>query len=70
MKMDSVPGEFAFKALVKLKDSDIGWQLTTEYFLSITEVYSYCGDEIKWEVKYPVEELDNGAIYIPAPEEL
>lgn len=77
MKMDMMPGEFAFKALVKAKhttkDADgkvysDSWGETTGFFLSLEEVQAYYNPD-DWDIKWPIEVLDNGSIYIPAKEE-
>lgn len=64
MKIDNVPGEFAFKALYLFESE---WKLTIGYFFSFDEAKTRCGtDEIKW----PVEVHEDGTIYVPAEEEL
>lgn len=67
MKIDNVPGEVAFKALVRMKTWHSAWSLTSEFFFSLDEVKL---DYDEWNIKWPVEELDNGTLYIPSAEEL
>ena len=72
MKTQHVPGEFAFKALIKYPvpagcRGNEGWRLTEEYFFNQKEVKDSFPEHL---VIWPVEELDNGAIYKPADEEL
>lgn len=75
MKINGVPGEFAFKAAIF--EAPSSWVVTTEYFFSKEEALQFFGRE--WdctpkeaapEVRWPVEVLDNGSIYVPAEEEL
>lgn len=70
MKIENVPGEYGFKALIKW-DSGI-WGLTEGYFLNEKEVIDYIKhhEDKSREFKWPVEVNDNGSIYCPAKEEL
>lgn len=64
MKIKGVPGEYAFKALLKSGDT---WNLTEEFFFTQAEATKYAGTG---SLIWPVEELDNKSLYIPAQEEL
>lgn len=71
MRTKTIPAQFGFKALVQGSCGSTGtwaaaWQLTDGYFLSTEEVQkAYPATPVLW----PVEELDNGAVCIPDPEE-
>jgi len=69
MKIENVPGEFAFKALIKWKRDASSWGISTDFFFSKEEVEIYYNPE-EWDIKFPIEVLDNGSIYCPAKEEL
>lgn len=71
MKIENVPGEFGFRALIKW-DSGI-WGLSEGYFLNEDEVKAYIHHhepEKSREFKFPVEVNDNGSIYVPHEDEL
>lgn len=72
MKLEMVPGEFAFKALIRFKlgDSEVkGYKISELFFLSKEDVeFHYPLKD--WIVMWPVEILDNGTLYCPAEEEL
>ena len=63
MKIANTPGEFFFRALY-LDPSDC-WKLSISYFSTIEDAIVQLGKKVKW----PVEILDNGAVYVPAPDE-
>ncbi len=63
MKILNVPGEFAFKAMIK---NGNGWKLTNEYYFNQKEVMHF---NEGYETIWPVEEQD-GQIYVPSQEEL
>lgn len=65
MKANNVPGEFGFKAVRQWEEKGY-WELSDNYFFSFEEAMKAWGPNIKW----PVEVLDNGSIYVPAKEEL
>ena len=65
MNINNVPGQYAFKGLLKRKE---GWQLTPLYFLSLEDFKKTYPDEIYFF--WPVEAFDNGVAYIPHPTEL
>lgn len=60
MKIDKVPGEFAFKALFQTAN---GWELSTNY---------YFANPLPLDpmTKWPVEIDSDGFVYIPSEEEL
>lgn len=64
MKINSLPGEMGFKALLTW---DNGWHLTEGYFFSKEEVEAHA-EGIKY--KWPVEVWEDGSCYVAAPEEL
>lgn len=75
MKINGLPGEFAFKALFTnfiisldgaLRD---GWRLSNQYYFSEEEVKSEA-ERIQSSYKWPVEVRDDGSVYIPSEEEL
>lgn len=74
MKINNVPGEFGFRALVRVSgesyfDKDAPskeYSLSKYYFLDIADAQANCGNDCKW----PVEVLDNGSVYIPDTSEL
>lgn len=80
MKIDKVPGEFAFKCLFKLQYTEVGndrhtpdrlithsgWSLSSEYYLNIEEAKKAHGNLVLW----PIEIYEDGSIYIPSKEEL
>lgn len=64
MKIKGMDGEFGFKALVRDYGSVFsGWKLTDKYFFE-------CPTSPSEQIKWPVEVLDDGSIYIPSEEEL
>lgn len=71
------PGDFAYKVLFKYmgQKSDYfsrGWKLTEEYFFSQAEVDEEFPPlpEGSFVVCWPVEEMGDGIVYVPAPEQL
>ncbi len=68
MKINNVPGEFAFKALYRSVTR--GFILSDHFYFSeqeaINDLLTSSGLELKW----PVEVYDDGSVYIPTPEEL
>lgn len=66
MKIDRVPGELGFRALVRDQDK-VGWLLSDTYFFDTEElIMLYPQTQFKW----PVEVWEDGTIYIPSEEEL
>ena len=68
MNIEGMKGEFFYRALVRVGGEDgVGFYLTNVYYSSREEVEKdyKVGVDIKW----PVDEVDRGVIYIPAPEE-
>ena len=69
MKIEGRAGEFFYKALIRFADSSVcgGFSLTTAYYSSLEGVKKDYpkGTYIKW----PVDEVDRGVIYVPTPEE-
>lgn len=61
MKIENMSGEFAFKGMVKL---DGRW-IITGYYFSLDELKTDPTYSRSNEVKWPVEVLDNGGVYIP-----
>lgn len=74
MKFNSVPGEFAFKALYRFyKNSP--WELTATYFCNQKEVTAFAESQkrylgCEYEIIWPVEVQDGQIIYIPDQSEL
>ncbi len=73
MKVNTLPGEFGFRALVKpttvLGDYEDAWKLTAGFYFSLAEVQKNYGTEY-WQIKWPVEMQGDSIVYVPAPEEL
>lgn len=74
MKISNVPGEFGWKALVYFSIPEgcrgsKGYRLTEEFFFSEEDVRDTYHDE-QWRIKWPVEVMDNGTVYVPDPSEL
>lgn len=66
MKINTLPGDFLFKGLIKINNTN-KWILTEEYFLSAEDMKkSLTGTA---EIKWPVEVYDDGSIYVPDPSE-
>lgn len=71
MQIDNMKGEFFYRALIRTHGSDFineqGFKLTELYYASREDVCADCpvGTDIRW----PVEEVDRGVMYIPALEE-
>jgi hypothetical protein len=59
MKLGHMEGDFGFKALIKKQG---GWILTAEFYLHSSEIPL---SETTLDVKWPVEVMDNGSVYIP-----
>jgi len=68
MQIDNMKGEFFYRALIRYGGEDgNGFYLTTVYYSSREEV---CKDHpLGIDIKWPVDEIDRGVMYIPAPEE-
>jgi hypothetical protein len=68
VKVNNVPGEFAFPALRTFASADghFSWEVTRMVYFSLEEAREFEGKNAKW----PVQILENGEIYIPAPEEV
>jgi hypothetical protein len=64
MKIKNVPGEWGFRALVPAWR---GYDLSQVFYLSLEDAKK---DYPKTDIKWPVEVLENGAVYIPDPSEL
>lgn len=73
MKVNNVLGEFGFKALVRgispLTSTRVGYWLSDDYYLNEDEAKRAFSPN-HYEVRWPVEQLDNGGVYIPSKEEL
>ena len=68
MNIDNMKGEFLYRALVRHRGSDQeGFALTQYYYRSKESV---CTEYRNHDILWPVEEIDRGLMYIPAPEEL
>jgi len=67
MIIKTMPGEFFYRALVRGGVTTLGFILTDKYYASREDVCAAypVGTDIKW----PVDEIDRGVIYIPTPEE-
>lgn len=63
MKINGLPGEFAFKALIRREGPYTSWEATPEYYFEQPHIIGYV-------VKWPVEVWDNGSVYIPNENEL
>lgn len=60
MKIEGQKGEFAYKALFNISN---GWELSNNFYF---ENPFPTNKDVKW----PVEEISPGCIYIPSAEEL
>lgn len=76
MKINGMPGEFGFRALVQssweyfqqgIEKNIEAWTLTQDYFLSKEDAEKFLSPN---KFKWPIEVYDNGTIYIPAEDEL
>lgn len=68
MKIKDVPGEYGFRAIVKLPYFGFyQWYLTDGYYFSLEEAKTAQGTQ---EIKWPVEVNSDGVVYVPAEEEL
>lgn len=64
MKLKGIPGEFFFRGLIY---NGVGyWKLTEGYYSSFKELEDVYGEDVKW----PVEIMDDGSIYVPDTSEL
>lgn len=63
------PGEFAFKALVSYPNpgGPREWHLSLTYFFSREDAEKSAPSAM---IKWPVEEFEDGTVYIPSKEEL
>jgi hypothetical protein len=68
VKVNNVPGEFAFPALriFASENGRFSWEVTRMVYFSLEEAREFEGKDAKW----PVQILENGEIYIAAPEEM
>lgn len=70
MKIDSMPGEFFYRALVRDRDGSNGYLLTVKYYSTREELIAdYPGRRVI-DVQWPVDEIDRGVLYIPSEGEL
>lgn len=68
MKIDSIPGEFGFKALYNDQGA---WLLTDSYFLNKEAAEKFFADRVPAQFIWPVEEHpETGMVYIPDEDEL
>lgn len=68
MKIESIPGEFGFKALYNDQGA---WLLTDSYFLKLEDAEKFFSDRVPAKFVWPVEEdVYSGCVYIPDPDEL
>ena len=69
MKIDGMPGKYAFKALYSLHPSpsepSAAWNISSSYYFSKEEAEVFLGKGILW----PVEIDEHGVVYIPHPSE-
>ena len=64
MKIANIPGEWGFKAIYRTKP--YGWYLSKGFFLSKDEADKtllFLHSDLL-EVKWPVEVMDNGSVYV------
>lgn len=69
MKIEGIEGEYAFKALIR-NPGNYAWDLTPFYYLNIKDIEKDYPNVVETDVKWPVEVMENGAIYVPSKEEL
>lgn len=65
MKINSIPGEFGFRALYSMGHA---WALSSAYFFSYEDARQCYGSG--FTVKWPVEVNEMGAVYVPDEREL
>lgn len=67
MRIDTVPGDYSFKALYTY---GVGWQVTDIYFFTREEVEYYFRDLKVHQWKWPIEyQHDGEVVYVPSEEE-
>lgn len=75
MKINGIPGEFAFKALFKnywitgSTNMQDGWRLSEAFYFSEEDVKSEAKRQ-KGSYKWPVEVYDDGSVYCPDESEV
>jgi hypothetical protein len=67
INIEGMKGEFLYRALVRFEEDEYGFSFAPEYFRSKAEVAAKYLRAV--EILWPVDEIDRGVIYIPAPEE-
>lgn len=69
MKISTLPGDFAFRALVPSCGHNLNaprWTVSQEFFFTKEEAIAVYGADVKW----PIEMQGDGIVYVPSVEEL